>query len=535
LAAIIKKPDMKRLSIISLAIFSAIYAKPQVTEQDSLALVSLYNATNGVNWFFNNHWLEAGWPVELWIGIEIEDSRVVQINLPNNNLEGNIPTEIGNLDSLSILDVSGNSINGIPPSIGNLKTLDTLALFGCPVNTLPPEIGSLTDLKYFNICYTQITELPDELGGLSRLEYFMGWNGMLQGLPESIGNMTSLKEINLAVNDISNLPSSIGNCTNLIRLQLNANEIPTVPVEIGNLVNLEYLILGGNNLSALPNEIFNLTSLKYLNFAANGLDTIPSLIGNLANLENFQFFSNNFTYIPEEIGNCINLDYINGYGNNIASLPLTLLNLPNIETLFLAYNSLTFEDIEPLVSIPGFEYWGQDSIGTAIDTTVLVDSAFYMEIQTGGEFNMYQWKKDGEIIEGATDYYLDFSNVAYADSGSYNCEITNYLATGLTLLSRMIKLHIIDFASINESYNYQLSIYPNPTHNKLFIDIFENVNPDGYEISILNTVGMVVKKCSFKNVPAEIDIAELKNGVYFLKIMDSKNELRGNLKKIVKI
>jgi hypothetical protein len=537
LTTIIKNYDMKSLLIIILAVLPSIYAKPQVAQQDSLALVSLYNATNGENWMFNVHWLE-DLPVSYWYGIVIENSRVVQINLPSNNLVGDIPDAIGNLDSLSIMDVSMNPVYSIPSSIGNLSTLDTLKLIGCPIVSLPPQIGSLSDLKYFNICYTQISTLPDELGNLSRLEYLYGCNAMLQGIPASIGNMTSLKEIDLSLNDISNLPSGIGNCTNLIRLQLNANEISEVPVEIGNLINLEQLILGANNISALPIEIFGLTSLKFLNFAANGLDTIPSLIGNLINLENFQFFNNNFTYIPDEIGNCVNLDYINGYGNDIASLPLSLLNLPDVEKLFLVYNSLTFEDIEPFISIPGFEYWGQDSIGISIDTAVFIDSAFYMEILTGGEFNMYQWKKNGEIIEGATDHYFELSNLTYADSGIYNCEITNYLATGLTLQSRLITLHIHNPMFINEPCIDPLissSVYPNPSHNKLYIDLLHPVNPSEYEISILNTAGMVVKTCSAKKGTVEIDISELMKGIYFLRITDLKNGFYGKSKKVVKL
>lgn len=46
--------------------------------------------------------------------------------------------------------------------------------------------------------------------------------------------------------------------------------------------------------------------------------------------------------MPEEIGNLTNVYYINGYANKLNTLPLTLLNLPNIETLFLAYNELAF-------------------------------------------------------------------------------------------------------------------------------------------------------------------------------------------------
>ena len=530
---------MKRLLIISLILFSSILCKSQVVVQDSLALVALYNNTNGNNWNINNNWL-GFLPVNYWFGIEVENYRVVQINLPYNNLQGDIPIDIGNLDSLSIFDLPYNSIYSLPSSVGSLVTLDTLNLQSCPINELPLESGNLIDLKYLNISYTQISTLPDEICNLTKLEYLYGWNGLLQGLPESIGNMISLKEINLAVNDISNLPTSIGNCTNLIRLQLNANEIPEVPVDIGNLVNLEYLILGGNNINILPDEIFSLTSLKYLNFAANGLETIPSLIGNLTNLENFQFFNNYFTYIPEEIGNCISLDYINGYGNDIDSLPLTLLNLPYVETLFLAYNSLTFEDIEPLISINGFEYWLQDSIGVNIDTTVLIDSTYYMEIQTGGEFNNYQWKKNSTIIEGATNNYFELSNITLADSGIYNCEVTNDIAPGLTLHSRLINLHIKVFTKIDEENEdfkaISLNVFPNPTSEKISLKIDNESDPYELEIFLLNEHGEMMRKFGVERLNSlELNISYLNKGVYFIKVKDIENGYFSKTEKIIKL
>ena len=519
-----KNTVLKKIIILCLLLFSYL-AKAQVAEQDSLALVSLYTATNGPNWTFNNFWLQPSMTVELWIGVETRNGRVVNIELPYNNLVGEIPPEIGNLDSLSILDLSGNSIYSLDAATGNLKTLDTLQLHGCPLSLLPPEIGGLSDLKYLNLEYCQISSFPDEIGNLAKLRYLYGANGMLQSLPETIGNMSSVEVIRLELNDISNLPAGIGNCTALKHLQLNANEIPAVPSEIGNLLNMEILILGGNNISELPDEMFDLTNLKVLNFAANDLDTIPALIGQLTNLENFQFFGNNFTYIPSEIGNCIYLNYINGYDNKIDSLPLSLLDLPMVETLFLAYNSLTFDDIEPLVSIWGFEYWLQDSIGQETDTTVMLDSAFYMEVQTGGEFNKYQWKKDGEVLEGEDNHYLNLIDITYADSGSYNCEITNTLATGLTLQSRQVKLHVKKYTAVDESKINKLftvSVSPNPVRNSFMVDL-SKPGAGEYEISIINSSGMVLKSYSGINFPAKIDISDLSSGIYLIQIKDVGN------------
>ena len=533
---ILKLIIMKKILLIFLLLLAIYQGKAQVLEQDSLALVAFYNSTNGDNWYLNTHWL-GFLPVEYWFGVEISNNRVVQLNLPYNNLEGDIPKEIGDIDSLSILDLSSNTIYDIPSSIGNLITLDTLAFFGCPIESLPPEIGNLSDLKYLNISYTQITNLPDEIGGLTRLEYLIGNNGLLQNIPETIGNLTSLIEIDLSLNDITNLPIGIGNCTNLIKLQLNANEIPEVPHEIGNITNLETLILGDNNISELPDELFSLTSLKKLNFAANNLDFIPTSIGNLINLENFQFFENEFMSIPDEIGNLTNLEYINGYSNKLNALPLTLLNLPNVETLFLVYNALTFEDIEPLVSINGFEYWGQDSVGVNIDTTVYLNSSYYMEILTGGVFNQYQWIKDNEIIEGATNYYLELSNLAFADSGEYRCEITNTVTTGLTLQSRLIKLHIKDFSSINELDNQNLLssiIYPNPANENIFINLLNAVNLHDIEILLYNQYGVLLKNFRTRNInPFKIDISNLNKGVYYIQLIENNKGIKSKIKKLI--
>lgn len=510
---------MKKLFII-LFLLSTIHTKAQVAEKDSLALVALYNGTNGENWYMHSFWLNEYSLVGEWQGVVVQNNRVVQLHLGYNNLNGAIPEEFGNLDSLSILDLKGAVNLILPHSIGNLSTLDTLLLNYAVIDTLPDETGNLHDLTYLSLNNTLIRYLPDDISGLSKLEFLLCDNGKLRKIPQSIGALSNLKLLGLGVNEITELPASIGNCTKLTGLLINANDIPEIPSTIGNLTNLEALILGGNKLNTLPDEIFTLTKLKMLNFAANGLKIIPSSIGNLTNLEDFQFFENEFTSIPDEIGNLVNLTYINGYSNKINALPLSLLNLPNVNTLYLAWNSLTFEDIEPLVSINGFEYYLQDSIGKTNDTVVPSNSTFYMECITGGAHNKYQWFKNGDSIAGATSYFLDFPVLAFADSGVYNCLVTNAIATGLKLYSKPVLLHIRGTAGTSE-FNFntinQFSISPNPATSSITITT-TRLSTETL-ITLFNASGQQVLQQKFRNQNIfEMDINALKPGIYLVQV-----------------
>ena len=95
---------------------------------DSLALVALYNSTNGKDWTNNANWLSEK-PIYSWYGINCTSAgmlegtaRVVGITLINNNLSGTIPKEIGNMDSLKVFSIAENKLSGeIPEEVFNHK------------------------------------------------------------------------------------------------------------------------------------------------------------------------------------------------------------------------------------------------------------------------------------------------------------------------------------------------------------------------------------------------------------------------------
>ncbi|XP_022851316.1 probable LRR receptor-like serine/threonine-protein kinase IRK [Olea europaea var. sylvestris] len=75
--------------------------------------------------------------------------RPVVLDISKNQLYGEIPSSIGDFNSLHFLNMSKNSFVGsIPASIGQLKLLDTLDLSDNKLNgSIPLEIGGATSLE----------------------------------------------------------------------------------------------------------------------------------------------------------------------------------------------------------------------------------------------------------------------------------------------------------------------------------------------------------------------------------------------------
>ena len=174
-----------------------------VLEADSLALVALYNATDGPNWSYSYNWLTG--PVATWYGVTVSDLRVRELNLLGNNLAGPLPPEIGALTALKYLILQDNEIPGpLPPELGQLVALVDLDLEGnILTGPIPPELGQLTNLEYLN--FQTVDAWTQE-----------SWNELSGSIPPELGSLTNLKELLLDSNPLTGpIPLSFTNLKNL--------------------------------------------------------------------------------------------------------------------------------------------------------------------------------------------------------------------------------------------------------------------------------------------------------------------------------
>ncbi|MEO1437016.1 MAG: S8 family serine peptidase, partial [Bacteroidota bacterium] len=131
----------------------------QVNVNDSLALVQLYQQTAGDDWNNNSNWL-AG-PVNTWFGITVDpgSQRVVDIQLPNNNLQGMVPTDLLNLNGLLGIDIPGNFVEAIP----NFSLLPNIMAMNVADNQLTFE-----DLEPFNFgVFNSLNYAPQKPVGIA--------------------------------------------------------------------------------------------------------------------------------------------------------------------------------------------------------------------------------------------------------------------------------------------------------------------------------------------------------------------------------
>jgi Leucine-rich repeat (LRR) protein len=437
----------------------------QTNTQDSLALVTLYDSTNGASWTNHTNWLTTA-SVSKWHGITVVAGRVIAIDLVNNNLSGKVPYVLGSIADLGALDLDSNQLVGsIPPTLGNLSNLLILALNNNQLtDTIPASLGNLSKLEGLFLFRNQLSgAIPPGLGDLSALlELNLEYNQLSGSIPPSLGSLSNLTELYLNDNQLSGaIPTQLGSLSKLTLLYLEDNQLSdSIPSSLGNLSALTELLLLNNHLSgSIPSAIGNLSNLTLFSVSINQLTgSIPTSFGDLTNLTQLYLDSNLLSgSIPTQLGNLTNLTYLSLDSNQLSgSIPSSIGNLTKLQYLYFGRNHLSGTIPSSLTGLTAldslhfnknrFTFNGLEAIATTFPFAGYAPQANIPLNYSNGELSVsaggtlsndtFYWFKDNVLLaKNAGDSVLPITQ-----NGSYSVFVVNAIVTDTAVAERDLVL-----------------------------------------------------------------------------------------------
>mgnify|MGYP006253216833 FL=1 len=145
-----------------------------------------------------------------------------------------------------------------------------------------------------------------------------------------------------------------------------------------------------------------------------------------------------------------------------------------------------------------------------ISSTDATDGSVDIDITSGNPPFVYEWSTGQTTTDDGTLQNLSI--------GTYSVEVTD---ESNCTLSIDFEIEIPNGIETNGLSN-NISIFPNPTTDKLYISFEENTQNLTYKIDILNVAGQVLDTKTTYN-HTFFDVANLASGVYFIRFADEKN------------
>jgi len=129
--------------------------------------------------------------------------------------------------------------------------------------------------------------------------------------------------------------------------------------------------------------------------------------------------------------------------------------------------------------------------------TYNVVSKTTIEMKNQSTFTNSGWDFVGETSNGTEDIWRILTSI----NNGYPCLFWQNNEVGINNIER----------------SFGFSIYPNPSSNEVCISL-KNENKDNLKLNVYNQLGMIVKTVLINNTINRINVSELNNGIYFLKI-----------------
>jgi hypothetical protein len=399
----------------------------------------------------------------------------------------------------AILPVTGNnntSYTVTGTSLDGCTGTNNIAVFNLTVHPLP--LMNITAPSTL-ICENSTTSLT-VLGAIS-----YSWDS---------GSTSSVIAVTPSVNTIYSVTgtSSMG-CLNSLAFQVNVKPNPTISiVSTASICNGSTAVLIANGASSY---VWSDSSTLNAVYVSPTVTTTYSVIGTTNGCSTTQtievtVFTSSVNITPSSTVICEGINLVLGcngassytwntgaQSNSITIMPTTT---PSVYTVFTIDSNNCKDTVDVnIVANPN------PSVGIT-NSKALICVGEEVNLQAKGA-NSYTWSNGST---GPNTFVSPTVSTNYTVTGEDNNGCSN---KAITTISVDVCQNIRDLSYLNKV----VEVYPNPSSTKIKINLYENtLNPT---IEIYDILGNLILKTTANSESTELDIHDLAQGIYYLKVL----------------